>query len=160
MKRIVWSSVALLFGLLFIVGGSFALFDDTVTCGGETMRQGDVCVREKNGTVVSESNLDESRTDGLIGKIIGIGMGLALIAIGAHNMRLGIRARKAGPHQPATFNGHGGYHPAPTPWPQPPNGPQSWQQNQTQQVQYQQHMPLIRKSMVSGQAEGTRRSAA
>ncbi|SMD21492.1 hypothetical protein [Kibdelosporangium aridum] len=140
MKRIVWSSVGLALGVLFIVGAMFALFDDTVTCGGKTMQQGDVCVREKNGTVVSESNLEESKTEGAIGKIMGIVFGVAFTAVGAVNLRIGLRNRKAAAHapHPAVLNQPGMNHPVPGPWNQAPGGPQAWPQPHHQPTQYQQ----------------------
>jgi hypothetical protein len=139
-KRIVWSWVGIGFGLLFIVGATLALFDDTVTCGGKEMQPGQTCVREKNGTVVSESNLEESKADGTIGKIVGIVMGVALAAVGAHNLRIGLRIRKHGP-QPAVVNQPGVNHPAPGPWNQAPGAPQAWQQPQYQPMPQPPHYP-------------------
>ncbi|RSM72620.1 hypothetical protein DMH04_42345 [Kibdelosporangium aridum] len=162
MKRIVWSSVGLALGVLFLVGAGFALFDDTVTCGGKTMQQGDVCVREKNGTPVSERNLEESKTDGMIGKIMGIAFGVAFTAVGAVNLRIGLRNRKAAAHaqHPAVLNQPGVNHPVPGPWNQAPGGPQGWPQQQYQPTEYQQpqhqqahHQPTQHQHVEYQQAE-------
>lgn len=115
-------------GVLFIVSATFALLDDKVDCGGETMSEGQVCVREnRSGTVVSEDSLAETRTSETVGGVIGIGFGLLVIVIGAQNLRIGLRNRATaqaapaqpgpqGPQQPHPYYQqapHQGWHPQP-----------------------------------------------
>lgn len=135
MKRIIWSCVGLVLGVLFVVGGILGMNEDTFTCGGKTMQEGDVCVSETRGGRVTENTLDETKTNGKIGAIIGIAMGGLVIVVSAQNLRIGIRQRRtdrnAAPAHPATPNPH---------W-QPQPG-QNWHHQPAQQFQpHQAHQP-------------------
>ncbi|ONI86415.1 hypothetical protein ALI144C_10835 [Actinosynnema sp. ALI-1.44] len=138
MKRIVWSCVALALGVLFVVAATFALLDDKVSCGGKTMTDGDICVREnRSGTVVSEDSIDETRTSEKIGTFIGIGFGVLITVIGFQNLRIGLRNRRTGaPQAPAATA---------APWPQQGQAqqgqPQTTQQGWPHPEQPQQAQP-------------------
>jgi hypothetical protein len=125
-KRIIWSSVALVFGVLCIFGAIVQLNSDRVECGGETMRQGDVCVSKTRGGRVTESTLEESKTSGKVGAIAGIVIGSLIILIAAHNLKIGIRNRKTAA-QAAVAGG---------PWPDAPLPPQQAHQQYAPQQQY------------------------
>jgi hypothetical protein len=114
-KRIIWSSVALVFGVLCIFGAIVKLNSDRVECGSETMRQGDICVSKTRGGRVTESTLEESRTSGKVGAIAGIVMGSLIILIGAQNLKIGIRNRRTAAAQAAE---------AGSPWTDTPLPPQ------------------------------------
>ncbi|ALG11324.1 hypothetical protein [Kibdelosporangium phytohabitans] len=134
MKRIIWSCVALALGVLFVVAATFALLDDKVSCGGKTMSEGDVCVREnRSGTVVAEDDINDTRTSEKVGTFIGIGFGVLIVVIGFQNLRIGLRNRKTAASQ------HQGNTAAPWP-PQPQPNPQGPQQQQAHQQGWQ-HQP-------------------
>lgn len=85
----------MVFGVLMIAGAVIKFTSDQVECGGETMRQGDVCVSKTRYGKVIESTLEESRTSAKVGTIMGMAIGAVIIVIGAQNLRIGIRNRKA-----------------------------------------------------------------
>jgi hypothetical protein len=93
-KRIIFSSVALVFFAMVIAGGILQLQSGRVECGGETMREGDVCVSKSRYGKVSESNLEESKTSAKVGSIVGIVIGAVAVLIAAQNLKIGIRNRK------------------------------------------------------------------
>jgi hypothetical protein len=126
-KRIIWSSVALVFGVLCIFGAIVKLNSDRVECGSETMRQGDICVSKTRGGRVTESTLEESRTSGKIGAIAGIVMGSLIILIAAQNLRIGLRKRKTAAQAAGMATG---------PWSDAPFPPQQAHQQYAPQQQY------------------------
>jgi hypothetical protein len=151
-KRIIWSSVALVFGVLCIFGAIVKLNSDRVECGSETMRQGDICVSKTRGGRVTESTLEQSRTSGKIGAIAGIVMGSLIILIAAQNLKIGIRNGKTaaqaagmatGPWSDAPFppqQAHQQYAPQyapPQDYPQQPQYAPQHQQYPPQQQYYQ-----------------------
>jgi hypothetical protein len=142
-KRIIWSCVGLVLGALFIVGGIFGMTSDEITCGGEKMQEGDVCVSKTRGGTTTENTLDESKTNTKIGAGVGIGMGVLVIIIAAQNLRIGIRQKRQGGLAPAAA----GVPPqhwqpqAPQRWAPQSNQPAPQYPQQYQQQQYQQQQP-------------------
>jgi hypothetical protein len=145
-KRIIWSSVGLALGVLFIVGAVIGLNDDRVSCGGETMREGDVCVSKTRGGRTTENTLQDSQDNAKIGAIVGIAFGVLIIVIAAQNLRIGIKQRRSGGNMPQPAG-----HPQPgrpqqpgQNW-HPPAGPQQqsvWQPPPTQSHPMQQSQPM------------------
>lgn len=148
MKRIIWSVVFLLLGMAMTFGGIMAVTGDKVTCGSVTMHEGDICEQtSKKSGRVTENTYSEQQTDTRIGGSVGIVFGLLFIAVGAQNLRIGIRNRKRGPAPVAQPVPAGpGYPPQqwnqapmqqpmpPQQWNQPPQQPQ-WNPQQQQQPQ-------------------------
>jgi len=125
-KRIIWSSVALVFFAMVIAGGILQLQSGRVECGGETMREGDVCVSKSRYGKVSESNLEESKTSAKVGSIAGIVIGAVAVLIAAQNLKIGIRNRRTAKAGAA----------ASSPWPDAPPQQYAPQYPQEPQQQY------------------------
>lgn len=138
MKRIIWSTVGLVFGLLMIFGAVMGMTSSRVECGGSTMQEGDICqeTARKSGRV-TESTYEEQKAETKIGAGVGIVFGLLITAIAAQNLRIGIRNRKRG-DVPAGRPGHGGPgYPPQQQWNHQPMPPQQWNQQPQQWNQQQ-----------------------
>jgi hypothetical protein len=145
MKRIIVSSMVLLFGIVGILGGISKLNNSTVDCGGKVMGAGDTCVTTAvTGVETGSSSFEEQEKSSNFGNWVVIGVGAIIVLIGAENLKIGIKNRRKKPGE----NTPGGLAPAVAglgeqqgvPWNQPAA---DWQQAQPQQPspQYPQQGP-------------------
>jgi hypothetical protein len=139
-KRIIWSSVLMLFGVLMIIGAVSGMMSDEVTCGSEVMHPGDICEGKTKSGARTTSTYEESQSSKTVGTIVGVVFGVVFIGLGGLSLRVGIRNRKRGPVQPAGPAQAWG--PAQqwgqeTPQPQwgPNQGQQQWNPQQAPQAQ-------------------------
>lgn len=92
MKRIIVSSVVLLFGLAAVWGAITKLNDSTVDCGGRAMLSGDQCVSTSTtGDETGRKTVGEQKTSSDFGNWAVIGVGGLIALIGADNLRIGVR---------------------------------------------------------------------
>jgi hypothetical protein len=95
MKRIIWSSVFLIFGLMAIAGGILKLNSGEVDCGGQTMYAGQTCVSTSvSGEQTGSSSLDEQQKSSNFGNYATIAVAALIVVIAAQNLKMGIQGRK------------------------------------------------------------------
>ena len=120
MKRIVISSLVLLFGLAAILGGVSKLGSSQVDCGGQTMYSGQSCVTSSvSGSETGRSSYEDQKKSSNFGTWAAMGLGGIIALIGADNLRIGIRnlRRKKSGETPAADPAA-----APQAWNQPDQG--------------------------------------
>jgi hypothetical protein len=94
-KRIIWSSVFLVFGLMAIAGGILKLDRGEVDCGGQTMSAGQTCVSTSvSGEETGSSSLAEQQKSSDFGNYAVIAVGALIVLIAAQNLKMGIQGRR------------------------------------------------------------------
>ncbi|WIY04143.1 hypothetical protein QRX60_09935 [Amycolatopsis mongoliensis] len=141
MKRIIISSLVVLFGIAAIAGGFSKLGDSTVRCGGRIMQSGDECVSSSStGAETGRKSVDEQQSSDKAGTWAAMGGGALIVVFGAKSLWTGIRNRRKKPGEgtPAAAGQAGpgwnqpqqtGYQPQQAAWNQP-QGPGGYQPQQ------------------------------
>lgn len=95
MKRIIISSLVVLFGIAAIVGGFSKLGDSTVRCGGRIMQSGDECVSTSTtGSETGRKSVGEQQSSDKAGTWAAMGAGVLIVVFGGKSLWTGIRRRK------------------------------------------------------------------
>jgi hypothetical protein len=98
MKRIIISSLVVLFGIVAIAGGFSKLGDSTVRCGGRLMQAGDECVSTStSGSETGRKSVDEQRSSDKAGTWAAMGGGVLIVVFGTKSLVTGIRNRRKKP---------------------------------------------------------------
>jgi hypothetical protein len=119
MKRIIVSSLVVLFGAIVILGGISKLGDSTVRCGGRLMSSGDECVSTSTtGSETGRKTVEEQQKSDQAGNWVVMGVGALMVVFGTKSLVTGIRNRRKKPAENAV---------AGQPYPQQVPG---WQQQQ------------------------------
>jgi len=136
MKRIIVSSLVVVFGLIVIVGGISKLGDSTARCGGRIMSSGDECVTTSTtGSETSRKSADEQQKSDQFSNWVVMGVGALMVVFGTKSLVKGIRNRRKTPDADATV----AIAPHVPAWPQPqPGQAPGWNQQQPHPQQPQQ----------------------
>jgi hypothetical protein len=136
MKRIIISSLVVLFGIVAIAGGFSKLGDTTVRCGGRIMQSGDECVSTSTtGSETGRKSVDEQQSSDKAGTWAAMGGGLLIVVFGGKSLWTGIRNRRKKPGEgtpvgnQASQAGPAGH--------QPPAGSAQYQPQQAAPAGYQ-----------------------
>ncbi|MEV6621872.1 hypothetical protein AB0M83_24455 [Amycolatopsis sp. NPDC051106] len=98
MKRIIISSLVVLFGIVAIAGGFSKLGDSTVRCGGRLMQAGDECVSTSTtGSETGRKSVDEQRSSDKAATWAAMGGGVLIVVFGTKSLVTGIRNRRKKP---------------------------------------------------------------
>ncbi|MEV7042755.1 hypothetical protein [Amycolatopsis sp. NPDC051061] len=132
-KRIIISSLVVLFGIIAIAGGFSKLGDSTVRCGGRIMQSGDECVSTSTtGSETGRKSVDEQQSSDKAGTWAAMGGGVLIVVFGGKSLWTGIRNRRKKPGEGTPAGAAG----PPVPgWNQPPPGPAQYQPPQGYQPQ-------------------------
>jgi hypothetical protein len=136
-KRIIISSLVVLFGIIAIAGGFSKLGDSTVRCGGRIMQSGDECVSTSTtGSETGRKSVDEQQSSDKAGTWAAMGAGVLIVVFGGKSLWTGIRNRRKKPGEgtPAGSRPVAAGPPVPG-WNQPPPGPAQYQPPQGYQPQ-------------------------
>jgi hypothetical protein len=140
MKRIIISSLVVLFGIVAIAGGFSKLGDSTVRCGGRLMQAGDECVSTSTtGSETGRKSVDEQRSSDKAGTWAAMGGGVLIVVFGTKSLVTGIRNRRKKPGAGTPVGSppqQAGFQPQQAAWNQQPptwnqqagNQPPAWNQ--------------------------------
>ncbi|MBV1848640.1 hypothetical protein [Catellatospora tritici] len=92
----------LIIGVLALGFGIWQLNQTEVTCDGQTMTEGDICVHTKNGRTTDENTLAEERESQQLTGKIAAGLGGVMVLGGAGWIVAGIVRGKREDETPAT----------------------------------------------------------
>jgi hypothetical protein len=116
MKRIIVSSLVVLFGAIVILGGISKLGDSTVRCGGRLMSSGDECVSTSTtGSETGRKTVEEQQKSDQAGNWVVMGVGALMVVFGTKSLVTGIRNRRKTPAENAVAGP-----PQQPPWGPPP----------------------------------------
>ncbi len=120
MKRIIISSLAVLFGIIAIAGGFSKLGDSTVRCGGRIMQSGDECVSTSTtGSETGRKSVDEQQSSDKAGTWAAMGAGVLIVVFGSKSLWTGIRNRRKKPGEGSPAGQQVGFQPQQAAWNQP-----------------------------------------
>jgi hypothetical protein len=139
-KRIIWSSVFLVFGIMAVAGGVMKLNSGEVECGGQAMYAGQTCVSTSvSGEEVGSSSLEDQKASTRFGNYATTGLGAVIVVIAAQNLKIGIQRRKKKEPEPLPGSLNQQWDQPPPAW--QPQQPQYQPQQQYPPQQYQQQAP-------------------
>jgi hypothetical protein len=142
-KRIIWSSVFVVFGIMVVAGGIMKLNRGDAECGSQTMYAGQTCVSTSvSGEEVGSSSLEDQRASTKFGNVATTALGALIVVFAARSLKIGIQGRKKKEPEPLPGSLNQQWDRPQQNWQQQAPPPQYQpQQYQPQQYQPQQHQP-------------------